>query len=141
MLALIFSFVIGRAFDFLNLSSLHAAYAARLTRTFLGASNEERVYGSTADDATDVKQAHPRMMCLRHVSPERSGGPLHLINVCLNETVDLASDRNVPSRKGLPMCINRRGERGASLLRRMDTPRRLAQVAETSALAGRPGRR
>ncbi|WP_075089025.1 hypothetical protein [Verrucomicrobium spinosum] len=60
MLALIFSFVIGRAFDFLNLSSLHAAYAARLTRTFLGASNEERVYGSTADDATDVKQAHPK---------------------------------------------------------------------------------
>ncbi|WP_038162613.1 GMC oxidoreductase [Verrucomicrobium sp. BvORR106] len=110
VLALIFSFVIGRAFDFLNLSSLHTAYAARLTRTFLGASNEERVYGGTADDATDVKQAHPMddvPYDLYH--PERSGGPLHLINVCLNETVDLASDRDIRSRKGLPMCVTPEG--------------------------------
>src|SRR5205085_9201396 len=46
VIAGIFSAVLGRAFHFLNLSSLRATYAARLARTFLGASNEERIYGS-----------------------------------------------------------------------------------------------
>ena len=45
-----FSLAIGRAFDFLNVSSLQATYAARLIRTFQGASNEERVYSSTSSD-------------------------------------------------------------------------------------------
>ena len=105
-----FSLAIGRAFDFLNLSSLHSTYAARLTRTFQGASNEARVYTSTSNDAHDVSLAHPQddlPHCEYH--PEQQGGPLHFINVCVNETVDTASDREVRERKGLPMCVTPHG--------------------------------
>ena len=49
VVALLFSAALGRAFGFLNLSSLQGTYAARLTRTFQGASNEARVYSSAAD--------------------------------------------------------------------------------------------
>jgi hypothetical protein len=41
--------------------------------------------------------------------PEEQGGPLHFINVCVNETVDFASDREVRERKGLPMCLTPHG--------------------------------
>jgi hypothetical protein len=110
LLTALFSAAIGRAFDFLNLSSLRAAYAARLARTFLGASNEERIYGSTTNEGRDVQQANPKDD-LPHdkYHPEHQGCPLHLINVCVNETVDFASDRQVRERKGLPMCVTPHG--------------------------------
>jgi choline dehydrogenase-like flavoprotein len=106
----LFSLAIGRAFDFLNLSSLHATYAARLARTFLGASNEERVYASTSDALQDVGVAHPQDdVAFHEYHPEEQGGPLHFINVCVNETVDFASDRDVRERKGLQMCLTPHG--------------------------------
>ena len=105
-----FSLAIGRAFDFLNLSSLHATYAARLTRTFQGASNEARVYTSASNDAHDVSLAHPHDdLPHSEYHPEQQGGPLHFINVCVNETVDTASDREVRERKGLSMCVTPHG--------------------------------
>lgn len=111
-----FSLVIGRAFDFLNLSSLHATYAARVTRTFQGASNEGRIYAPSSDDGRDIQSAHPADDIPFHLyHPEEQGGPLHLINVTVNETVDHASGREIRERKGLPMCI---GPHGVSVGRR-----------------------
>ena len=58
LFALLLSLALGRAFDFLNLSSLHSSYGARIIRTFLGASNEART--QSADNvAADVQIAHP----------------------------------------------------------------------------------
>ena len=105
-----FSLAIGRAFDFLNLSSLHTAYAVRLARTFQGASNEQRVYTSTDNAAKDIRLAHPHDdIPFDQYHPEQQGGPLHLINVCVNETVDFASERDVRERNGLPMCVTPHG--------------------------------
>jgi choline dehydrogenase-like flavoprotein len=105
-----FSLAIGRAFEFLNLSSLQATYASRLVRTFQGASNEERVYAATSSDGHDVGIAHPKDDIPWHeYHPEQQGGPLHLINVCINETVDAASARDIRERKGLPMCVTPHG--------------------------------
>jgi choline dehydrogenase-like flavoprotein len=107
VVALLFSLTLGRAFDFLNFSSLHSAYAARLTRTYLGATNPSRIYNpAVSENSADVQQAHPGDdIPLDRYHPEAQGGPLHLINVCVNETVDAASDLDVPDRKGLPMCV------------------------------------
>ncbi len=106
----LFSLAIGRAFDFLNLSSLQATYASRLTRTFQGASNEERVYASSSSEGHDVGVAHPNDDIPWHkYHPEQQGGPLHLVNVTINETVDAASARDIRERKGLPMCITPHG--------------------------------
>src|SRR5262249_23741026 len=72
-----FSLAIGRAFDFLNLSSLHTAYAVRLARTFQGASNEERVYASSDNEAKDIKLAHPKDdIAFDQYHPEQQGGPI-----------------------------------------------------------------
>jgi|SRR5882724_5171709 len=110
VIAGIFSAVLGRAFDFLNLSSLRATYAARLSRTFLGASNEERIYGSPTTEGRDVSQANPDDdVPYDGYHPERQGGPIHLINVCVNETVDAMSEREIRERKGLPMCVTPHG--------------------------------
>jgi choline dehydrogenase-like flavoprotein len=110
LIAFLFSAVLGRAFDFLNLSSLRATYASRLSRTFLGASNEERIYGSPTGGGRDVSQANPKDDIPHdEYHPERQGGPLHLINVCVNETVDVTSEREIRERKGLPMCVTPHG--------------------------------
>ncbi len=109
-LAFAFSLAVGRAFEFLNRSSLHTAYAARLTRTFLGASNEERVHSPNSNTAKNVQLSHPDDDTpFADYHPEENGGPLHLINVCINDTVDFASGRQVKDRKALPMCLGPHG--------------------------------
>ena len=111
----LFSLTIGQAFDFLNASSFHAYYAAHITRTFLGASNEART------TETDVVAANVQTTLkdddLPHFQyrPEENGGPLHLISVCVNETVDHASQREIRERKGLLMTV---GSFGVSVGRR-----------------------
>jgi choline dehydrogenase-like flavoprotein len=116
ILALIFSLTVGHAFDILNRSSLQSAYAERLARAFLGASNEVRIHPTQTDSSADVMLADPGddvPFDLYH--PERAGGPLHLINVCVNETAEAASGRRLPEDRGLPMCV---GPLGVSVGRR-----------------------
>jgi choline dehydrogenase-like flavoprotein len=116
VIGLAFSLAVGRALDFLNLSSLHSAYAARIARTYLGATNPVRANGTYAVEGQDVQQAHPEDDIMWYdYHPERHGGPVHLINVCINETVDTASNLEIPDRNGLPMCV---GPVGVSVGRR-----------------------
>ena len=115
VIALLFSAAFGRAFDFLNFSSLHATYASRVTRTFLGASNEARTQGD-GNIAADVQIADPGDDLPHHLyRPEEHGGPLHLISVCVNETVEHSSQRELRDSKGLPMTV---GSFGVSVGRR-----------------------
>ncbi|HXC51436.1 MAG TPA: GMC oxidoreductase [Candidatus Limnocylindrales bacterium] len=109
-LSALFAVVLGRAFDFLNLSSLRATYSSRLSRTFLGASNPARVFSASNEDNQDVQSAHSEDD-LPHdkYHPEYHGGPLHLINVCVNETIDAASEREIRERKGISMCVTPHG--------------------------------
>ena len=115
LVAFLFSVAVGPAFDFLNYSSLQSYYAAHITRTFLGASNESRT------TRNDVQAANVQTVLpdddLPHFQyrPETNGGPLHLISVCINETVDQASQREIRDRKGLVMTI---GSFGVSVGRR-----------------------
>lgn len=105
LVALLFSAALGRAFDFLNLSSLHASYSARLTRTFLGASNDARTEGDV-NAAADVQIAHAADDIAYHkYRPEEHGGPLHLIGMCVNETVQHASQREIRDNKGVLMTV------------------------------------
>ena len=115
VLALVFSAALGKAFAFLNLTSLHTTYAERLTRTYLGASNERRTAGA-GNLAADVSVSHPDDdLPFHHYRPEQQGGPLHLISVCVNETVDHSSQREIRESKGLLMTI---GTFGVSVGRR-----------------------
>lgn len=118
----IYSLLTGRNFSFLNLSSLHSFYKARLVRTYLGATNPERFplkeHGhdsplqvvpmavGPSDAKVSVQNTHPdddvEMM---DYCPQQSGGPVHLINVCLNQTVGPRGHIFNHDRKGQPLCI------------------------------------
>ena len=106
----VLSLAIGRATGFVNLSTLESVYAARLARTYLGAANEERTGATDGAEAKDVDEAHPGDdLFLYDYHPENRGGPLHLIGVCVNETVDVPSGRELAEDKGMPMCLGPEG--------------------------------
>jgi hypothetical protein len=90
---------------FLNLSSHHGLYGARLTRAYLGASNRNRHGG--ASPITDVVPGDE--VTLAQYKPYENGGPLHIVNVTLNETVSGRSQIEQRDRKGLGMAVGPAG--------------------------------
>lgn len=105
-LALGLTVVAGKFVGFLNTSSLHNFYASRLTRAYLGASNGKRftathgakvmsVAEPLADDDIDLDTYYGT----------QTAGPLHLINVTMNLTVDPAEQLVQRDRKGKPLCL------------------------------------
>lgn len=106
-IAVVFSLALGRAFDFLNLSSLHNHYKSRVNRTFQGATNPARLYPTPADDGRDISHPHAADdIAYVDYHPEQNGGPVHLINVCVNRSVDFASNQDIRDRRGLSMAIS-----------------------------------
>ncbi len=115
LLALVITLLLGlrSARPFVNRSGPLALYASRLSRVFLGAVNPARhreAYGSNvtsliAGDDVDHDQYKP------HVA----GGPLHLFNVAVNETVDVVSQRGQRDRQGENMSV---GPVGLNIARR-----------------------
>lgn len=108
--------------DFLNLSSLHQFYAARLTRAYLGAGNRKRdiawsetpVRGSGQTPVSDVVEGDDMPMRAQgpdsHAyAPHLHGGPLHLINVNVNQTRYSATGNFQPDRKGWNMAVGPAG--------------------------------
>ncbi|MGO9605607.1 MAG: hypothetical protein ACLQAT_19835 [Candidatus Binataceae bacterium] len=116
VLAVVFSALVGSfssrsSWVFVNRTSLHSLYAARLIRAYLGASNKSR-YENTAGvsdpvDGDDISQEE-------YWRPEKgdfwkNGAPLHLVNVTINETVDGSSQTEQRDRKGVGMAIGPAG--------------------------------
>ena len=123
LLLLLFTIFFGRTRTFANLSSLHAFYWARLTRTFLGASNSNRLRtGDTAvketvsaDDYEGTSYWNwPRISATSTssdantataVRPWRRGAPLHIINTTVNETLDARTKVQNQDRKGTGLAL------------------------------------
>ena len=96
--------VIPSTIVFINRSSLSQTYAARLARAYLGASNPARRRPQGAD-VTEVV-AGDDVASLRNYEPFRAGGPLHLINLTVNQTVDFSSQRGNRDRKGDNVAVS-----------------------------------
>ena len=97
---LVVSVLLGLSPWFVNLSSLASLYSARLTRAYLGASNPAR------RQQQDVTQTIPGDQLDFHAYfPHRAGGPLHLINVTINQTADSKSAVVQFDRKGLNLAV------------------------------------
>ncbi|GAB3254443.1 patatin-like phospholipase domain-containing protein [Chitinimonas naiadis] len=71
----------GRSLEFLNRSSLHHFYRARLSHAYLGAANPART-GNSKVTHTHAADDVP----LGQYDPHAHGGPVHIINVCINQT-------------------------------------------------------
>jgi choline dehydrogenase-like flavoprotein len=99
-LALVLSWIFAHksALSFVNRSSLSQVYAARLARAYLGATNPVR-YRPQAASVTEVV-AGDDVESIRDYRPYAVGGPLHLINMTVNQTVEFTSLRGNRDRKG-----------------------------------------
>ncbi len=92
----------GRLWPFLNQSSQQPLYNSRLTRAYLGASNPLRWRGG----GNSVLQALEGDGISREgYKPHEHGGPIHLVNVTVNETMDGKSQTQQQDRKGFGMAI------------------------------------
>jgi hypothetical protein len=95
----------GHTIPFLNLSSQQALYGGRLTRAYLGASNPRRWNGGVS-----VAELVPGdQIELDAYQPDAKGGPLHLLNVTLNETVSGRSQIEQRDHKGMSMAVGPSG--------------------------------
>ncbi len=101
-LGLALTLLFGRTLPFLNQSSLQALYGARLARAYLGASNPERWRGR-GENVTEPLPGDG--LGLDDYRPDQAGGPLHLLNVTLNETASGKSQVEQRDRKGLAMAV------------------------------------
>jgi hypothetical protein len=100
------SFFFGRSLPFVNLSSLSQFYSARLSRTYVGASNRRRQEGAGVNVSQEVPGDD---LAMDAYAPQENGGPLHLLNVTLNETVGGQSQIEDRDRKGLAFAIGPAG--------------------------------
>lgn len=88
----------GLSDGFINLSSLHAFYAARLTRAYVGATNIDRLRDGR-DSRVDVNKSKDYIdvgLYLTAAIP----APVHLINVTLNDTIGTGDNLFDRARKG-----------------------------------------
>ncbi|WP_449433779.1 hypothetical protein [Pseudomonas putida] len=104
--------------DFLNRSSLYAFYRARLIRSYLGAANPHRFPCATARPMSCVAPADGQVLPVRVTQvdegddlsmvayqPHQGGGPVHLINVCVNQTEDPMGGLFNQDRKGSLLTV------------------------------------
>ncbi|MEO5671688.1 MAG: hypothetical protein ABIR26_13415 [Ramlibacter sp.] len=102
---------------FLNKSSLYSFYKARLVRGYLGAANGKR-FGEHIvatervpevrdnESLTSVNRVHGLDdMPLADYQPHAFGGPIHLVNVCANQTRDPRGGLFNQDRKGILVTV------------------------------------
>jgi hypothetical protein len=96
------SWFFSRAFGFVNLSSMQQLYAARLSRAYLGATNPERRQHAN-HSMTDLMPGDD--IPIEDYAPHHNGGPLHLINSTVNETISGKTNIERLDRKGVAMAV------------------------------------
>ena len=93
-----------QAITFVNRSSLSQVYAARLARAYLGASNPLR-HRPEGINVTEVIPGDD-VASIRDYRPYEASGPLHLINVILNQTIDFGSLLRKRDRQGENVAVS-----------------------------------
>jgi len=132
-----------------NTTSLHNMYAARLVRAYLGAVNDRRLgdgegaglsasaEGTSPETLSDVTEVHPDDdLPLDRYDPSTNGGPIHLVNVCLNQTRGHRSGLYNADRKGVPLVIGAHGLRVGELRVPLDGSGRLGTLGRWVAISG-----
>lgn len=109
VLALVVSLLLGvrECIQFVNRSGPLSIYASRLERAFLGASNPAR---RTHPHGRNVTRAVPGDdVAFSAYAPHEAGGPVHIVNCAVNETVDVASQRGLRDRQAENMAVSAAG--------------------------------
>lgn len=129
----VLTFLLGQSLPFVNLSSLTQFYSARLSRTYIGASNKAR----QGRGATMTAEMPGDDLEMPDYAPHAHGGPVHLINVTLNETVGGRSQVADRDRKGLAMSVGPAGlSIGVTHHARWKDETRMAAIEPIAAVTG-----
>lgn len=110
---------------FLNLSSLHNLYRARIERAWLSVANFAAAGSKRPRFPCDPAQPYSREQAeqiekvtaalpdddirFAHYNPAQFGGPLHLITCCINQTVDDRTGNYNADRKGIALTVSTLG--------------------------------
>jgi len=121
--------LIGQAWVFLNRSSHASTYAARLTRAFLGASNPARFKTGPMSSVTDALRDDDSNMRDYHQALDAHGGPLHFINVTINQTSAFKGKSIDRNRKGIGMAVGP-GSLSAAVVHHALLPQPLANAKQ-----------
>ena len=127
-----FLLLTGQNVEFLNVSSLHAFYKARIVRSYLGAANGARFSSDAAVPPLTALGRVPQVLRTDHkiasvdavhadddialdaYRPQAQGGPIHILNVCINQTRDPRGGLFNQDRRGLALSVASGGLRKAS---------------------------
>jgi len=132
---LLFSELVRESVGFLNNSTFHRFYSARLVRTFLGAANFKRLLtfyqavrdplkGEAGPRSVFVSESHADDdISLRSYYAGTSAGPLHLVCSTLNESLSETSNLVREDRKGVTLAIGPRGANVDCHFYQWSTPR------------------
>ncbi|MFZ1326026.1 MAG: patatin-like phospholipase family protein [Candidatus Contendobacter sp.] len=111
--ALIWICRFGSNSQWINDTSLHPFYRARLTRAYLGAANEKRFSEGEGENFKRQYKSVDQVadgddIEIEEYKPDIYGGPLHLINLCLNETKNSTPGKHGVNldRKACPVTIS-----------------------------------
>ena len=118
-----------RSFDLLNLASLHNFYRARIERAYVSSGNSggpgARFPASALEAVTPSLTIRMAPLTeaidgddieIERYRPQESGGPIHLVNCCINQSVDDRTGLYNADRKGVAMAVSSLGvEAGTNL--------------------------
>ena len=125
VLLLAFFLLRERKVDLINLGSLHNYYRARIERAYVSVGNQAGVYPEPVRFPTSPLEPVTRDITEKTLAlldatahddtpiadyePHRFGGPIHLINCCINQTVDDRTRNYNADRKGVALTVSALG--------------------------------
>ncbi len=121
LFSLLFVVLTGRNFDTVNMASLHGYYRARIERAYISSGNvgtQDERFDRHPITPIDLYTANVRPpdtvvrgddVPMSEYAPQTHGGPIHLINCCINQTVDDGSRYFNGDRKGVALTLSSTG--------------------------------
>jgi hypothetical protein len=116
-----FVWLTRNSYDIINMASLHSYYRARIERAYVSSGNIDGAAARFASHplrSVDVGQSKIRPpdevvegddVRFSDYRPQAEGGPIHLINCCINQTVDDGSRYFNGDRKGVALTLSSLG--------------------------------
>ncbi|MET0935621.1 MAG: patatin-like phospholipase family protein [Luteibacter sp.] len=124
-ISIVYIFLNGRALQQLNRSSLHFFYRSRIARAYVSVGNvagsgtpcprfpQSPMVPNTRDLTENTARVTSLMdgddTSMTNYTPHRFGGPIHLVNCCINQTVDDRTGTFNADRKGISLTISSLG--------------------------------
>lgn len=115
--SLAFVYVTRNSDDIVNMASLHSYYRSRIERAYVSSGNVGGASPRFRDDPlAPIDDGMPRArppdevvagddVLLADYAPQSAGGPIHLINCCINQTVDDGTRYFNGDRKGVALTL------------------------------------